>query len=347
MPLQSRLLQYRQIQSRNPPGHLPAPVNHNNQFSNLNDSNPSLETINNSGFQQLPQQPMYNPAYPVPSGHTPPPSSKYLHPEGSWTLPCVQQNHLMGQNMPYGVSQLPHRAEPHPIMSLQQQQQQQQQQNNREDSFHPASARTVSVSSLHSIEKYEARGPGRPLYQRRISATSVQAFPEDSNNPQGNLSQCKDLQDHNNHPSYKYTSPEMWVNANSSAALQNMLCNGSNRAVAPRDLLVQSKNLRPPEEHLKPENVSQLQANSFNYNVLQHLGQFPPLLSNSQIAESGSQQKASGTKPVMSYANALRAPPKPKPPPEPAKKNGDPLSLFQELSIGSSSGSNGYYSYFK
>ncbi|XP_072098762.1 probable helicase with zinc finger domain isoform X1 [Mobula birostris] len=342
MPLQSRLLQYRQIQSRNPPGHLPAPLNHNSQFSNLNDSNPPLETINNSGFQQLPQQQMYNPAYPVPSGHTPPPpSSKFPHPEGSWTVPCMQQNHLMGQNIPYGVSQYPHRAEPHPIMSLQ------QQQNNREDSFHPASARTVSVSSLHSIEKYEARGPGRPLYQRRISASSVQAFSEDSNNPQGNLSQCKDLQDHNNHHPYKYTSPEMWVNANSSATLQNMLCNGSNRAVAQRDLLVQSKNLRPPEESLKPENVSQLPANSFNYNVLQHLGQFPPLLSNSQIAESSSQQKASGTKPVMSYANALRAPPKPKPPPEPAKKNGDPLSLFQELSIGSSSGSNGYYSYFK
>lgn len=50
----------------------------------------------------------------------------------------------------------------------------------------------------------------------------------------------------------------------------------------------------------------------------------------------------------MSYANALRAPPKPRAVrPEQAKKNSDPLSLLQELSIGSSNGSNGYYSYFK
>ena len=51
----------------------------------------------------------------------------------------------------------------------------------------------------------------------------------------------------------------------------------------------------------------------------------------------------------MSYASALRAPPKPRPAarPEQSKKNSDPLSLLQELSIGSSNGSNGYYSYFK
>lgn len=102
-----------------------------------------------------------------------------------------------------------------------------------------------------------------------------------------------------------------------------------------------------PEEHLKTENM-QL-SNSFNYNVLQHLGQFPPLMPNKQLVESNSSspQPAGGTKPVMSYASALRAPPKPKPPPEQTKKNSDPLSLFQELSLGSSSGSNGFYSYFK
>lgn len=107
------------------------------------------------------------------------------------------------------------------------------------------------------------------------------------------------------------------------------------------------KAAKPPEEHLKAENI-QL-SNSFNYNVLQHLGQFPPLMPNKQLVESnsGSPQPAGGTKPVMSYASALRAPPKPKPPPEQTKKNSDPLSLFQELSLGSSSGSNGFYSYFK
>ncbi|POI32896.1 hypothetical protein CIB84_003352 [Bambusicola thoracicus] len=107
------------------------------------------------------------------------------------------------------------------------------------------------------------------------------------------------------------------------------------------------KTVKPPEEHLKAENI-QL-SNSFNYSVLQHLGQFPPLMPNKQIMESNStsQQNAGGSKPVMSYASALRAPPKPKPPPEQTKKNSDPLSLFQELSLGSSSGSNGFYSYFK
>lgn len=105
------------------------------------------------------------------------------------------------------------------------------------------------------------------------------------------------------------------------------------------------KAAKPPEEHLKAENI-QL-SNSFNYNVLQHLGQFPPLMPNKQLAESSGTGPPSASKPAMSYASALRAPPKPKPPPEQAKKNSDPLSLFQELSLGSSSGSNGFYSYFK
>lgn len=110
---------------------------------------------------------------------------------------------------------------------------------------------------------------------------------------------------------------------------------------------VPSKSVKPPEDQMKVENI-QL-SNSFNYNVLQHLGQFPPLMPNKQIVESNSnsQQSAGVNKPAMSYASALRAPPKPKPPPEQAKKNSDPLSLFQELSLGSSSGSNGFYSYFK
>lgn len=105
---------------------------------------------------------------------------------------------------------------------------------------------------------------------------------------------------------------------------------------------------RPPEDHLKSENLEV--PSSFNYNVLQHLGQFPPLMPNKQIVESANssgQQSCGGGKPAMSYASALRAPPKPRPQPEQAKKSSDPLSLFQELSLGSSSGSNGFYSYFK
>ncbi|EPY86444.1 hypothetical protein CB1_000313047 [Camelus ferus] len=129
---------------------------------------------------------------------------------------------------------------------------------------------------------------------------------------------------------------------------ENIPCNGSSRTAQPRELIAPPKTVKPPEDHLKSENLEV--SSSFNYNVLQHLGQFPPLMPNKQIAESASsssQQSSGGSKPAMSYASALRAPPKPRPPPEQAKKSSDPLSLFQELSLGSSSGSNGFYSYFK
>ncbi|KAH0629309.1 hypothetical protein JD844_011274 [Phrynosoma platyrhinos] len=210
---------------------------------------------------------------------------------------------------------------------------------------------SVDLTLLHfhlreiTVLAYEPRGPGRPLYQRRISSSSAQACSEDLNTPQEGLGQCKELQDHSNPSSFNYSSPEMWVNSTSSAPYQNIPCNGSKRAGQPRDLLVPSKTAKSPEEQLKVENI-QL-STSFNYNVLQHLGQFPPLMPNKQIAESNSQPSAGVNKPAMSYASALRAPPKPKAPPEQAKKNSDPLSLFQELSLGSSSGSNGFYSYFK
>lgn len=92
---------------------------------------------------------------------------------------------------------------------------------------------------------------------------------------------------------------------------------------------------------------------------LQHLGQFPPLMPNSKQQPQQQQQappepgqgpggpQNPGKPPTMSYASALRAPPKPRARPEQVKKHSDPLSLLQELSIGSSNGSNGYYSYFK
>uniref|UniRef100_H3ARD5 Probable helicase with zinc finger domain n=1 Tax=Latimeria chalumnae TaxID=7897 RepID=H3ARD5_LATCH len=342
-PPQSRLLQYRQNQPRSPPAHPSPSVNSNHvaNFPSFSENNGNSELVSSPAFQQHQPQ-TYNPSFPMSSGHGTPPSVKYLQPEASWTHPSLQQNHLFSQGLLYSMPPLAHRPEQNPFIQLQH-----QQQAGSQDSFHPFSSRTVSASSLHNVEEYEPRGPGRPLYQRRISSSSVQAYPEDSGTPQGSFGQCKELQDHNNHSSFNYPSPELWANAGSSVPFQNIPCNGSNRIVPSRDLLAPSKTVRPPEEHLKAENM-QL-SNSFNYNMLQHLGQFPPLMPNKQITESTSsnQQNAGGNKPTMSYASALRAPPKPKPPLEQAKKNSDPLSLFQELSIGSSSGSNGYYSYFK
>uniref|UniRef100_A0A670I1P7 Helicase with zinc finger n=1 Tax=Podarcis muralis TaxID=64176 RepID=A0A670I1P7_PODMU len=341
-PPQSRLLQYRQVQSRSPPA-LPSPScnsNHSGHFPNFSE-NRDIEVSNNPAFQQhLPQ--MYNPSFSMPSEHINPPSLKYLQPDGSWTYANLHQSHLMGQGFHYGIPPLPHRSQQNPFIQIQN-----HQHTVGQEPFNSLTSRAVSASSLHSLEEYEPRGPGRPLYQRRISSSSAQACSEDINAPQDSLGQCKELQDHSNTSSFNYSSPELWVNSTSSAPYQNIPCNGSNRAVPPRELLVPSKTAKPPEEPMKVENI-QL-SNSFNYNMLQHLGQFPPLMPNKQIVESNSnsQPSSGANKPAMSYASALRAPPKPKAPPEQAKKNSDPLSLFQELSLGSSSGSNGFYSYFK
>ncbi|NXY02983.1 HELZ helicase, partial [Pteruthius melanotis] len=342
-PPQSRLLQYRQVQPRSPPA-LPSPScnsNHSAHFPNFTENSRDIELPTNPAFQQhLPQ--MYNPPFSMPSEHITPSPLKYLQPDGSWTYANLQQNHLLGQGFHYGIPPLPHRSQQSPFIQIQNHQHAVGQ-----EPFHPLASRAVSASSLHSLEEYEPRGPGRPLYQRRISSSSVQACSEELSTPQDGLGQCKELQDHSNQSSFNYSSPELWVNSSSSAPYPNIPCNGASRAIPPRELLAPPKAAKPPEEHLKAENI-QL-SNSFNYNMLQHLGQFPPLMPNKQLVESNSSspQPAGGTKPVMSYASALRAPPKPKPPPEQTKKNSDPLSLFQELSLGSSSGSNGFYSYFK
>ncbi|XP_053563874.1 probable helicase with zinc finger domain [Bombina bombina] len=341
-PPQSRLLQYRQIQPRSPPA-LASPSSNSSHYPNFTE-NRDLDIPNNPSYPQHVTH-MYNNPYPLPSGHVTPPPLKYLQHDGSWTYANFQQNPLMGQGFHYGMSPLQHRPTQNPFIQLQNHQQAVGQ-----ESFHPPSSRAVSTSSLHSLEEYEPRGPGRPLYQRRISASSAHAGSEDLGISQESLGQCKELQEHSNQPSYNYSSPELWVNAPSSVPYQNIPCNGSSRPGQSRDLLVAPpKMVKPPEDHLKNENI-QL-SNSFNYNVLQHLGQFPPLMPNKQIVDSNGtgavQQSIGGNKPAMSYASALRAPPKPKPPPEQAKKNSDPLSLFQELSLGSSSGSNGFYSYFK
>ncbi|NWQ78678.1 HELZ helicase, partial [Columbina picui] len=340
-PPQSRLLQYRQVQPRSPPA-LPSPScnsNHSGHFPTFTENNRDIEIPNNPAFQQhLPQ--IYNPPFSMPSEHITPSPLKYLQPDGSWTYANLQQNHLMGQGFHYGIPPLPHRSQQNPFIQIPNHQHAVGQ-----EPFHPLTSRAVSASSLHSLEEYEPRGPGRPLYQRRISSSSVQACSEELSTPQDSLGQCKELQDHSNQSSFNYSPPELWVNSSSSAPYPNIPCNGASRAVPARELLAPPKTVKPPEEHLKAENIPL--SNSFNYNVLQHLGQFPPLMPNKQLGEPGASGPPSASKPAMSYASALRAPPKPKPPPEQAKKNSDPLSLFQELSLGSSSGSNGFYSYFK
>ncbi|XP_073901586.1 probable helicase with zinc finger domain isoform X3 [Castor canadensis] len=343
-PPQSRLLQYRQVQTRSPPT-VPSPpstADHSSHFSNLNDNSRDIEVASNSAFpQRLPPQ-VFSSPFSLPSEHLAPPHLKYLAPDGAWTFANLQQNHLIGPGFPYGLPPLPHRPPQNPFVQIQ---------NHPhaigQEPFHSLSSRTVSSSSLPSLEEYEPRGPGRPLYQRRISSSSVQPCSEELSTPQDGLAQCKDLQDHGN-PPFSFSSPESWVNTTSSAPYQNIPCNGSSRPAQPRELIAPPKTVKAPEDPLKSENSEV--SSSFNYSVLQHLGQFPPLMPNKQIAESAnsnSQQSSAGSKPAMSYASALRAPPKPRPPPEQAKKSSDPLSLFQELSLGSSSGSNGFYSYFK
>uniref|UniRef100_G3UIX4 Probable helicase with zinc finger domain n=1 Tax=Loxodonta africana TaxID=9785 RepID=G3UIX4_LOXAF len=309
-PPQSRLLQYRQVQTRSPPAVPSPPSNsdHSSHFCNFNDNSRDVEVASNAA------------AFP-PSEHIAPPPLKYLAPDGAWTFANLQQNHLMGPGFPYGLPPLAHRPPQNPFVQIQ----------NHQHAI-------VSSSSLPSLEEYEPRGPGRPLYQRRISSSSVQPCSEE----------CKELQDHNHQSSFNFSSPESWVNTTSSAPYQNIPCNGPSRTAQPRELIAPPKTVKPPEDQLKSENLEL--SSSFNYNVLQHLGQFPPLMPNKQIAESAnssSQQSSVGSKPAMSYASALRAPPKPRPPPEQTKKSSDPLSLFQELSLGSASGSNGFYSYFK
>ncbi|XP_052513157.1 probable helicase with zinc finger domain isoform X3 [Budorcas taxicolor] len=343
-PPQSRLLQYRQIQTRSPPAapSPPSSADPSTHFPNFPDSSRDLEVANSPSFPQRLPPPVFSSPFSLPSEHLTPPL-KYLAPDGAWTFANLQQNHLMGPGFPYGLPPLPHRPPQNPFVHMQTHQPAVGQ-----EPLQPLSSRTVSSSSLPSLEEYEPRGPGRPLYQRRISSSSVQPCSEEASTPQDSLAQRKELQDHDNQSPFAFSSPESWVNATSSSPYQNIPCSGSSRPAQPRESAAPPKTVKAPVEHLKPESLEG--PGSFDYSVLQHLGQFPPLLPAKQIAESASSsspQSSGGGKPAMSYASALRAPPKPRPPPEQAKKSSDPLSLFQELSLGSSAGSNGFYSYFK
>lgn len=152
-PPQSRLLQYRQIQTRSPPA-VPSPpssTDHSGHFSNFNDNSRDVEVANNPAFpQRLPPQ-IFSSPFSLPSEHLAPPPLKYLAPDGAWTFANLQQNHLMGPGFPYGLPPLPHRPPQNPFVQIQNHQHAVGQ-----EPFHPLSSRTVSSSSLPSLEEVNA-----------------------------------------------------------------------------------------------------------------------------------------------------------------------------------------------
>uniref|UniRef100_A0A673CF01 Probable helicase with zinc finger domain n=2 Tax=Sphaeramia orbicularis TaxID=375764 RepID=A0A673CF01_9TELE len=401
-PPQSRLLQYRQSQSQSrasgdPSSSLAPASNHIGPFPSgpySHDTGRDLlsdNLLNNPALQQQQQQQhpvnhLYStdnyPHQPPAQSASPPPSQvKYLLQETQWShggaasVSPPQQNHLLGNQghgLRYGLPLMAHpsRQEQVHLMQLhhqhQQHQQHQQSQGPDQESYHPLSPRTSAPTALHSVDEYEPRGPGRPLYQRRISS-SYPDEPSPANNhnalsqqPQPCTSDPQDhphahLQHHQHpHAPYGYPAHDPWPsNGGGPGPFQNIPCNGAGTLVQHRDLLAASKALRQTEEQVKAEATAAQQTHPHSLNSLQHLGQFPPLMANNkqqppQAPTEPAQGAPNLTKPpTMSYASALRAPPKPRAiRPEQVKKNSDPLSLLQELSIGSSNSSNGYYSYF-
>ncbi|XP_051994990.1 probable helicase with zinc finger domain isoform X1 [Xyrauchen texanus] len=334
-PPQSRLLQYRQVQPRSP-GDLPSPSssttpNHTSGPSGFPAPAPPFYPDTSRelpmGGQTFQQHQAFNQASfsPLPV--------KYLLQEAHWPHPSLPQSHMLGHGLPFGLQAMAHRQEQGPLAQHQHQQQKQQLQ--------------APQSTLHTVEEYEPRGPGRPLYQRRISSSSPQPY-QDSLDPQ----------DHPT-PSYRYPTSDLWLGSSGPvpgpAPLHNIPCNGASHLVPHREVLV-SKAMSAADEHVKPECLQQ-SAHPASAVSLQHHGQFPPLMPHKQTPPDpggggntspvGPQGPGNSKPPTMSYASALRAPPKPRPVPEQAKKNSDPISLLQELSIGSSNSSNGYYTYFK
>uniref|UniRef100_A0A4W4E9T9 Probable helicase with zinc finger domain n=1 Tax=Electrophorus electricus TaxID=8005 RepID=A0A4W4E9T9_ELEEL len=333
-PPQSRLLQYRQAQQQpRSPGEPPSPSAAHNHAP-VPGAFPYPESGRELPYHQH-QATFGQAAFSLPpenaAGSLP---IKYLLPEAHWPHGGLQQSPVLGPPLPFGLHALGPRQEQGPLAHLQHQQQKQLQ---------------APQSALHSVEEYEPRGPGRPLYQRRISSSSPQPYVE-------SVVQCKDPQDQPS-ASYRYPPADLWPGPNPDhAPLHNIPCNGASHLVPHRDILV-SKAMNAVEEHSQAECVHQ-PTHPASLTSLQQHGQFPPLLPTKQTppdpggggstSPGGGPQVPSHSKaPTMSYASALRAPPKPRPTPEQAKKNSDPISLLQDLSIGSSNGSNGYYSYFK
>uniref|UniRef100_A0A4W4EC74 Probable helicase with zinc finger domain n=1 Tax=Electrophorus electricus TaxID=8005 RepID=A0A4W4EC74_ELEEL len=319
-PPQSRLLQYRQAQQQpRSPGEPPSPSAAHNHAP-VPGAFPYPESGRELPYHQH-QATFGQAAFSLPpenaAGSLP---IKYLLPEAHWPHGGLQQSPVLGPPLPFGLHALGPRQEQGPLAHLQHQ-------------HEVCESRSCSSPSPPlpplPLFQYEPRGPGRPLYQRRISSSSPQPYVE-------SVVQCKDPQDQPS-ASYRYPPADLWPGPNPDhAPLHNIPCNGASHL---------AECVHQPTH---PASLTSLQ---------QH-GQFPPLLPTKQTppdpggggstSPGGGPQVPSHSKaPTMSYASALRAPPKPRPTPEQAKKNSDPISLLQDLSIGSSNGSNGYYSYFK
>lgn len=152
-PPQSRLLQYRQVQTRSPPA-VPSPpssTDRSSHFSNCNDNSRDIEVANSPAFsQRLPPQ-LFGSPFSLPSEHLAPPPLKYLAPEGAWNFANLQQNHLIGPGFPYGLPPLPPRPPQNPFIHIQN-----HQHAIGQEPFHPLSSRTVSSSSLPSLEEVNA-----------------------------------------------------------------------------------------------------------------------------------------------------------------------------------------------
>uniref|UniRef100_A0A4W4ED25 Probable helicase with zinc finger domain n=1 Tax=Electrophorus electricus TaxID=8005 RepID=A0A4W4ED25_ELEEL len=333
-PPQSRLLQYRQAQQQpRSPGEPPSPSAAHNHAP-VPGAFPYPESGRELPYHQH-QATFGQAAFSLPpenaAGSLP---IKYLLPEAHWPHGGLQQSPVLGPPLPFGLHALGPRQEQGPLAHLQHQ-------------HEVCESRSCSSPSPPlpplPLFQYEPRGPGRPLYQRRISSSSPQPYVE-------SVVQCKDPQDQPS-ASYRYPPADLWPGPNPDhAPLHNIPCNGASHLVPHRDILGECT-WKLLLLGLKPDVIT-------NLTSLQQHGQFPPLLPTKQTppdpggggstSPGGGPQVPSHSKaPTMSYASALRAPPKPRPTPEQAKKNSDPISLLQDLSIGSSNGSNGYYSYFK
>uniref|UniRef100_A0A673JQ55 Probable helicase with zinc finger domain n=1 Tax=Sinocyclocheilus rhinocerous TaxID=307959 RepID=A0A673JQ55_9TELE len=237
-PPQSRLLQYRQVQPRSP-GDLPSPSSSNSNHTSAPNpfpvpgppSFPDTSRELPMGGQPFQQHQAFNQAsFSLPPEHTAGPLPvKYLLQEAHWPHPGLPQSHVLGHGMPFGLQAMAHRQEKGPLTQLQHQQQKQQLQ--------------APQSSLHSVEEYEPRGPGRPLYQRRISPSSPQPYPD-----------SLDPQDHHT-PSYRYPSADLWTPGPSPAPLHNIPCNGASHLVPHREVLV-SKAMSVADEQQSPHPAS-------------------------------------------------------------------------------------------
>uniref|UniRef100_A0A4W4ECY5 Probable helicase with zinc finger domain n=1 Tax=Electrophorus electricus TaxID=8005 RepID=A0A4W4ECY5_ELEEL len=339
-PPQSRLLQYRQAQQQpRSPGEPPSPSAAHNHAP-VPGAFPYPESGRELPYHQH-QATFGQAAFSLPpenaAGSLP---IKYLLPEAHWPHGGLQQSPVLGPPLPFGLHALGPRQEQGPLAHLQHQQQKQLQA--PQSALRSCSSPSPPLPPL-PLFQYEPRGPGRPLYQRRISSSSPQPYVE-------SVVQCKDPQDQPS-ASYRYPPADLWPGPNPDhAPLHNIPCNGASHLVPHRDILGECT-WKLLLLGLKPDVIT-------NLTSLQQHGQFPPLLPTKQTppdpggggstSPGGGPQVPSHSKaPTMSYASALRAPPKPRPTPEQAKKNSDPISLLQDLSIGSSNGSNGYYSYFK